>query len=75
MSDTLFTSISTCTVLSKQGSPNFLFDKFVMPLPLSLSVEEIFAFVSLLDDVLYGTPPITTTLFNFYKQAVLGFKD
>lgn len=43
-----------------------------MPLPLCLSVEDVLALVSLLDDVLYETPPITTSLFNFCKQAALG---
>ena len=43
-----------------------------MPLPLCFLVEDALVLVSLLDDVLYETPPITTSLFSFCKQAVLG---
>ena len=32
-------------------------------------VEDAFVFVSLLNDVLYGTPPITTTLFSFCRYT------
>lgn len=44
--------------------------KLFMALPLCCPTEDVPALVSLLDDVLYETPPITTSLFNFCKQAV-----
>lgn len=58
------------TLTFTRGSPIVLVGKLFIALPLCCLIEDVPALVSLLDDVLYETPPITTSLFNFCKQEV-----
>lgn len=58
------------TLTFTRGSPIVRVGKLFMALPLCCLIEDVPALVSLLDDVLYETPPITTSLFNFCKQTV-----